>query len=206
MSLVRSCGWDTSFFFPRSGVTNTPRGGVVNCARVKILGIPFRSQRTLGAHPSPLGIGALSSSLVSLAPAFVQRQPPTLKTGSNWPKYAPFTKRSRNIFGRNCFLQILGPTLAKTRPTGTIKGQSQASSGAKRVKMGPKLPSKPSHSICDHFWANPFLTPKMAIWGPVRGAALAARLPPPPSPGAARYGVLRVRLDRSEEWKPPKVH
>ena len=50
------------YFFPRSGVTNTPRGGVVNCAQVKFLGIPFRSQRTLDAHPSPLGIGVLSSS------------------------------------------------------------------------------------------------------------------------------------------------
>ena len=44
-----------SFFF-RSGVTNTPRGGVVNCAQVKFLGIPFRSQRTISAHPSPLGM------------------------------------------------------------------------------------------------------------------------------------------------------
>ena len=56
-------------FFPHAkgygdmcGVVNTPRGGVVNYAQVKILGIPFCSQRTLGAHPSPLGIGVLSSS------------------------------------------------------------------------------------------------------------------------------------------------
>ena len=46
---------------------NTPREGVVNCAEVKFLGIPFRSQRTLSAHRSPLGIGVLSSSL-SVAP------------------------------------------------------------------------------------------------------------------------------------------
>ena len=44
-------------FFPRSGVTNTPHGGAVICAQVKTLGIPFRSQRTLSAHPSQLGIG-----------------------------------------------------------------------------------------------------------------------------------------------------
>ena len=45
-------------FFPffRSGVTNTPRGGVVNCAQVKFLGIPFRSQFTLDAHPSHWGL------------------------------------------------------------------------------------------------------------------------------------------------------
>ena len=46
---------------PCSGVTNTPRGGVVSCSQVTILGIPFRSQRTISAHPSPLGIGVLSS-------------------------------------------------------------------------------------------------------------------------------------------------
>ena len=39
----------------------------MNCAQVKFLGIPFRSQRTLDAHPSPLGIGVLSSSW-SVAP------------------------------------------------------------------------------------------------------------------------------------------
>ena len=39
-----------------------PHGGSVNCAQFKILGKPFRSQRTLDAHPSPLGIGVLSSS------------------------------------------------------------------------------------------------------------------------------------------------
>ena len=57
-----------SFFPPSSGVTNTPRGGVVNCAQVKFLGIAFRSQRTLGAHSSPLGIGVLSSSLSVATP------------------------------------------------------------------------------------------------------------------------------------------
>ena len=36
------------FLFFRSGVTNTPRGGVGNCAQ----GIPFRSQCTLGTYPS----------------------------------------------------------------------------------------------------------------------------------------------------------
>ena len=35
-------------FFFRSGVTNTPHGGVVNCAQVEIPGMPFRSQRTQG--------------------------------------------------------------------------------------------------------------------------------------------------------------
>ena len=63
-------GRGASFFFLlvfRSGVTNTPRGGVVHCARVKFLGVPFRSQRALSAHPSPLEIGVLSSSL-SVAP------------------------------------------------------------------------------------------------------------------------------------------
>ena len=52
---------------PCSGVTHTPRGGAVDCAQVKILGKPFRSQRTLSAHPSQLEIGALSSSM-SVAP------------------------------------------------------------------------------------------------------------------------------------------
>ena len=41
---------------PCSGVTNTPRGGVVHCTQVKFLGIPFRSQRTLGAHPPHWGL------------------------------------------------------------------------------------------------------------------------------------------------------
>ena len=52
---------DTNFFicFRRSGVTNTPHGGSVNCAQAKILGKPFHSQRTLDAQPSPLGIGLL---------------------------------------------------------------------------------------------------------------------------------------------------
>ena len=56
-----------SDFFSRSGVTNTPRGGDVNCAQVKILQIPLRSQHTLSVHPSSLEIGVLSSSL-SVAP------------------------------------------------------------------------------------------------------------------------------------------
>ena len=42
----------------------------MNCAQVKILGKPFRSQRTLSAHPSPLGIAVLSSSW-SVAPCTV---------------------------------------------------------------------------------------------------------------------------------------
>ena len=48
--------------------TNTPRGGVVNCAQVEFLGKPFRSQRTLGAHPSALGIGVLSSTWGDVPP------------------------------------------------------------------------------------------------------------------------------------------
>ena len=40
----------------RSGVTNTPRGGAVNCAQLKFLGIPFRSQRTLSADQGPPNI------------------------------------------------------------------------------------------------------------------------------------------------------
>ena len=55
-------GLPVSFFPLRSGVTNTPRGGVVNCAQVTFLGILFRSQRTPSA-----GIVVLSSSL-SVAP------------------------------------------------------------------------------------------------------------------------------------------
>ena len=35
----------------------------MKCAQVKILRIPLRSQRTLSAHPSPLEIGLLSSSM-----------------------------------------------------------------------------------------------------------------------------------------------
>ena len=46
----------------------------MNCAQVKFLGIPFRSQRTLGAHPSPLGIGVLRSSW-SVAPPSSQTSP-----------------------------------------------------------------------------------------------------------------------------------
>ena len=53
---------------------HTPRGGVVNCAQVKFLGLPFRSQRTLGAHPSPLGIGVLSRRW-SVAPPSAQTSP-----------------------------------------------------------------------------------------------------------------------------------
>ena len=34
----------------------------MNCGQVKILGIPFRSQHTLDAQPSPLGIGVFGSS------------------------------------------------------------------------------------------------------------------------------------------------
>ena len=52
-------------FLPQ--LTNTPHGVGVDCVQVKILGIPFRSQRSLNAHPSPLGIGILSSSW-SVAP------------------------------------------------------------------------------------------------------------------------------------------
>ena len=48
-------------------VTKTPLGGAVGCARVEILESLFRSQRTLSAHPSPLGSGVLSSSM-SAAP------------------------------------------------------------------------------------------------------------------------------------------
>ena len=39
----------------------------MNCAQVKILETPFRSQCALSAHPSPLEIGVLSGSL-SVAP------------------------------------------------------------------------------------------------------------------------------------------
>ena len=56
-----------SFLPPPSAVTHTPRGGALNCAQVIILENPFRSQRTLNAHPSQLQIGVLSSSM-SVAP------------------------------------------------------------------------------------------------------------------------------------------
>ena len=46
----------------------------MTCAQVKFLGKPFHSQRTLGAHTSPLGIGVLSSSL-SVAPPSSQTSP-----------------------------------------------------------------------------------------------------------------------------------
>ena len=46
----------------------------MNCAQVKILGIPFRGQRALGAHLSPLGVGVLSSSF-SVAPPSSQTSP-----------------------------------------------------------------------------------------------------------------------------------
>ena len=46
----------------------------MNCALVKILGIPFHSQRTISAHPSPLGTGVLSSSW-SVAPPSSQTSP-----------------------------------------------------------------------------------------------------------------------------------
>ena len=46
---------DAPSFFPRSGVTNTPRAGVVNCAQVEFLGLPFRNQRTLDAPPPRWG-------------------------------------------------------------------------------------------------------------------------------------------------------
>ena len=39
----------------------------MNCAQVRFLGKPFCSQHTLDAHPSPLGIGVLSSGW-SVAP------------------------------------------------------------------------------------------------------------------------------------------
>ena len=62
-------GEEHLLFFFRSGVTNTPRGGVVNCAQAKFRGMPFRSQRTLSAHPSPLGIGVPSSSMGGAPPS-----------------------------------------------------------------------------------------------------------------------------------------
>ena len=46
----------------------------MKCAQVKFLGIPFRNQRTLGAHPSPPGIGVLSNSW-SVAPPSSQTSP-----------------------------------------------------------------------------------------------------------------------------------
>ena len=49
--------------FFSSGVTSTPLGGAVSCTQVKILGKPFRSLRTLSAHPSQLEIGVLSSRM-----------------------------------------------------------------------------------------------------------------------------------------------
>ena len=58
--------------FPRSGVMHTPRGAAVKCAQMKILENPFRSQRTLRAHPSQLEIGVLSSSM-SVAPHDTQQ-------------------------------------------------------------------------------------------------------------------------------------
>ena len=57
------------YFFSRSGGTNTPRGGVVNCAQDKILGIPFRNQRTLDAHsPLPSGDWCTQQQLECRAP------------------------------------------------------------------------------------------------------------------------------------------
>ena len=61
------------------------------------------------------------------------------------------------------------------------------------------MPRKRSQSMRDHFWAKPLLTildPKLAILGVLCGGLLDGMPPPPPS--AARYGVLRVRLGRSE--------
>ena len=57
------------FFFFRSGVTNTPCGGVANCAQVKFLGMPFRSQRTLfGLLPLSLPSPAIRPASSLLRP------------------------------------------------------------------------------------------------------------------------------------------
>ena len=41
-------------------------GGAVNCARVKILGKPFRSQRILSAHPLEIGVPSSSINVAFL--------------------------------------------------------------------------------------------------------------------------------------------
>ena len=46
---IRGANMAPSYCF-RSGVTNTLRGGAVNCAQVNIPENPFRSQRTPSAH------------------------------------------------------------------------------------------------------------------------------------------------------------
>ena len=108
--------------FFRSGVTNTPRGGVVTCAQARILGIPFRSQRTLGAHPSPLGIGVLRSSwreriaFVELGPCAVGARHRFLS--SSWSVAAPRSPTSHNVNG--CVVQ--GP-ISMPRPKQPGAGQ-----------------------------------------------------------------------------------
>ena len=59
----------------RWGMEGTRRGGLsgaqpraaVNCLEVKVLENPFRSLRTLSAHPSQLEIGVLSRSMTVAA-------------------------------------------------------------------------------------------------------------------------------------------
>ena len=53
---------------PPLGVESTPRGGAVNCTPVKILEKPFRSQRTLSAHPSQLETGVERIAFAELSP------------------------------------------------------------------------------------------------------------------------------------------
>ena len=123
--------------------------------------------------------------------------------GPRWPKHAPFAfpKGLRTFLGVIFFVQLLGPKLATFGPKRLTTGPNDsqtASSGARRVKTGPRLPHKPSQSVEDRFWAKPFLTifgPKIGHFGGPVGWA-ARRVPPFPS--VARHGVLRVRLSHSE--------
>ena len=62
----------------------------MNCAQGRFQGIPFRSQRTLSAHPSPLEIGVLSSSLSFALP----RKCPSKKYPTNQWEYGANTHHS----------------------------------------------------------------------------------------------------------------
>ena len=133
------------------------------------------------------------------------------RLGLNMPRLP--AQRVWEHFWENFFLQCLGPKIGHFGDTPTCgrNGSKRAQvapkkakvellealSGSKRAQNCPNMPRKPSQRVQDHF-CEPFLGPKLAL-SPVRGTALAA---PPPHPYTARYGVLRVRWDHFEGWKP----
>ena len=85
------------------------------------------------------------------------------------------------------------PIQPKTGPNGTPKDKRRALRGARRVKTSPKWPKYAALTcprVRDHFWAKPFLGPKLATLA----------VPRPLS--APQYGVHHMHLGCVEGWEP----